>query len=86
MLKGSKDAREWTSVDLDLYAFSSIEALVLLDNGEVIASTGQMTTQGKTKPALFRSKDNGITWEKEAIDLPITLFQTFYQHLRVNCM
>lgn len=78
ILKGDAKAENWKSIDMDLHSYSAINSLVHLPNGELIASTGHMITQGKTKPILLRSKDEGVTWEKEEIKLPITQFHTFY--------
>lgn len=78
ILRGTKDARTWTSVAHDLHPYSSIAALVVLADGSLLASVGQMITQGKTKPVLLRSTDQGVTWEKHELKLPISLFQSFY--------
>ncbi|MEZ4704425.1 MAG: sialidase family protein [Bdellovibrionota bacterium] len=81
ILMGSADHKQWKCIDRDLYAYSQIYSIVCLPNGEVIASTGKMITQGKTKPVFFRSKDLGETWELEEFELPITAFHTlWYDH------
>jgi hypothetical protein len=77
LLTGSRNGKEWKSIETDLHPYASIAALLKLPNGELIASTGQMITQGKTKPVLFRSTDEGKTWTKEEIKLPITMFLSF---------
>ena len=76
ILTGDKSAENWKSIDLDLHAYSMIHQLVRLSNGDLLASTGNMITQGKTKPVLLRSQDQGKTWEIEELKLPITYFQT----------
>ena len=78
LLLGSADARSWKPVAMDLHPYSSITAMVRLSDGSILVSMGQMITQGKTKPVLFRSKDQGETWEKQELKLPVTLFQSFY--------
>lgn len=77
LLVGDSSATKWEPVDLDLHAYSSISALLILPDGSILASTGEMITQGKTKPILFRSQDKGATWQKEEYKLPITLFQSW---------
>ncbi|HLG19959.1 MAG TPA: hypothetical protein VI895_09140 [Bdellovibrionota bacterium] len=77
ILIGDARASDWHSVDLDLHAYSSIAALLRLRNGELLASLGQMVTQGKTKPVLFRSTDEGMSWAKEEQNLPISMFLSF---------
>ncbi|MCC7460088.1 MAG: exo-alpha-sialidase [Proteobacteria bacterium] len=77
ILKGDATATQWTSIDMDLHSFCQINALIQLPNGDLLAATGAMITQGKTKPILLRSKDGGLSWEKEEVKLPITQFHTF---------
>ncbi len=77
LLLGDPTAKEWESVNVDLHAYSSISSLILLKNRTILASSGQMITQGKTKPILFSSSDDGTTWQKEEFKLPISVFQTF---------
>jgi photosystem II stability/assembly factor-like uncharacterized protein len=78
IMKSDSTALNWKSIDMDLHSYSQINSLVQLPNGDLLAATGQMITQGKTKPILLRSKDFGVSWEKEEIKLPITQFHTFY--------
>ncbi|MCB0308359.1 MAG: hypothetical protein KDD48_03225 [Bdellovibrionales bacterium] len=79
LLLGNEKASHWESASIDLHPFSSITALGLMPDGSVVAFAGHMITQGKTKPVLFRSKDEGITWEKEDIKLPIGVIQSIRQ-------
>ncbi len=65
--------------DLDLHNYSAVEGLLSLPDGSIVISVGQMMTQGKTKAVLFRSTDQGETWTKEEIKLPVSMFQSFYQ-------
>lgn len=74
ILVGDKTAENWKSIDLDLHAYSMINEMVRLNNGDIIAATGKMITQGKTKPVLIRSQDDGVTWAVEEVNLPITQF------------
>ena len=77
LLLGNEAGTSWESADVDLHPYSAIESLVELPGGDVLASTGHMVTQGKTKPVIFRSPDQGKTWQKEDYDLPITMFRSF---------
>jgi len=78
ILKSDANAQNWKSIDMDLHAYSQINALIELPNGDLLASTGNMITQGKTKPILLRSKDQGTTWATEEVKLPITQFHTLF--------
>lgn len=78
ILKSDVNAEHWKSIDMDLHAYSQINALIELPNGDLLASTGLMITQGKTKPILLRSKDQGISWTMEEVKLPITQFHTLF--------
>jgi hypothetical protein len=78
ILKSDATAQNWKSIDMDLHSYSQINALIELPNGELLASTGLMITQGKTKPILLRSKDQGTTWAVEEVKLPITQFHTLF--------
>jgi hypothetical protein len=78
ILKSDTFAQNWKSIDMDLHAYSQINGLIELPNGELLASTGLMITQGKTKPILLRSKDQGLSWAIEEINLPITQFHTLF--------
>ena len=78
ILKGDATAQIWKSCEIDLHSFCQINSLIQLPNGDLLASTGKMITQGKTKPILLRSKDQGVSWEIEEVKLPITQFHTFH--------
>ena len=78
ILKSDAFGLNWKSIDLDLHAYSQINALIQLPNGVLLASTGVMITQGKTKPILLRSTDQGTTWTIEEVKLPITQFHTLH--------
>ncbi len=77
ILLGNPAATEWTSASIDLHSYSSIHDLIQLSDGSLLAASGQMITQGKTRPVLFRSVDGGLTWSREECSLPISTFLSF---------
>ncbi len=74
LLMGDPTATAWRSVNLDLHSYGAVSTLFETADSTLVAATGQMVAQDKTKPVFFRSADQGVTWTRETQDLPISQF------------